>query len=119
MCFVSPLPDPVVERVLELRIGLFEWIGVTLEQRHLEFYKDDRMHGKSEGWHKNGQKLYEHHYRDGKRHGKYEGWYPNGQKDYESHYRDDELHGPDVSWYADGQLEYECYFEDGVCRDQP
>lgn len=112
VCFGSPLPAPVVERVLELRIERRECIN-AIGRRHIEFYKDDRRHGKWEWMYANGQKMYEDHYRDGERHGMWDGWYDNGQKMYEHRYRDDKRHGISEAWSENGEKWYEKHYLDG------
>lgn len=126
----SPLPELVVERVLELRIKRCDWIDDMNHYRYIEFYKDGRrhgkwekwwnanqkateahyrkgnLHGKVETWHENGQKWQTYHLRKGKLHGKTYAWYDNGQKAYEGHYRNGKWHGKQERWYANGQKAY-------------
>lgn len=64
VCFCLVLPEPVVDRVMELRIERRERID-SKGVRHLEYYKDDKRHGMWEGRYPNGLKAYESRYENG------------------------------------------------------
>jgi len=66
-------------------------------------YVDDKIHGKSISWFKNGQKKEDTDYVNGKKCGKCIFWYENGQKNYEIDYLDDKKHGKVITWYENGQ----------------
>lgn len=102
VCFGSPLPDPVVERVLELRVVRREWID-DIGRRRIEFYKDGERHGKWEWWYKNGREECERHYRKGKLHGECRGWYESGKPEYMQYYGDGIQQGK-CTWSEFGTL---------------
>lgn len=59
VCFSLILPDPVVERILWLRIGRYEWIDDDDGARNIEFYKDGKNFFKCQGLDKDGHLLHE------------------------------------------------------------
>lgn len=113
VCFGPALPSPVVERVLELRIMRIEKRDDEHRLRCLEFYKDGKLHGKCEGWYKNGHKKYTLNLRNGSRYGKCEWFYENGQKWYEGIYRNNKRVGKWNVWYRSGQKRYEVHYQNG------
>ena len=54
-------------------------------------YKNGKLHGRCQGWYKNGNKDYDQNFKNGKRHGRCQWWYDNGQKRYDDNYKDGKL----------------------------
>lgn len=123
VCFGPQLPDPVVERVLELQIERSVWYHEDDDDKsyrtHIEYFKNHRPHGKWESWqtrYSSGKwyihKLSERNFRDGNTHGKCEYWHENGQKWYEINHRNGKWHGKFEEWYKDGTVAMRGYYDD-------
>ena len=66
-----------------------------------------------ESYNKNGQKKYIHNYKNNKYHGKAEGWFEDGQNHYISNFKNGKLDGEQKRWYTNRQLWHICNYKDG------
>jgi len=81
------------------RYGFYD----TGVKHFVELYKNNKKHGKSIYWYKNGQKKEEVTYKNVKLDGLWTSWYKNGQKRIEGIYKDGKKDGIWTAWYDDGQ----------------
>jgi len=80
---------------------------------YLRINKNNRVHGISRAWHKNGQLEAEFHWKDEKRHGICRHWYENGQLGIEYYWKDGQQYGIEREWYKNGQIWKESHCKDG------
>ena len=76
-------------------------------------YKDGKLDGPFNTWHKNGKKMQECIYKDGKIEGKSTSWHSNGQKDSVMIFKDGKKVGKWTSWHKNGKKRREATFKDG------
>lgn len=123
VCFSLVLPEPAVERVLELRIrretydDTYKAGSFNFKRLHAVFFKDEYLL-LWRGWHATGEKRYEFHFdNEGKPHGLFTAWYSDGKTMFEGEYLNDKLERPFTHYSEDGALverhtcKFPCYFE--------
>jgi len=81
------------------RYGFYD----TGVKHFVELYKNNKKHGKSIYWYKNGQKKEEVTYKNVKLDGIWTGWHENGQKEREGTYKDGKKDGIWTWWEGNGQ----------------
>ena len=69
--------------------------------------KDGKRHGKSVGWHKNGNKHFESTYVDGLQEGPAKEWEEDGALYKEMVYHKGKMHGAWMEWYGNGKKKWE------------
>ncbi|NCD13170.1 MAG: toxin-antitoxin system YwqK family antitoxin [Epsilonproteobacteria bacterium] len=115
--FIKVYPNGELHWVEDVKNGLREGERKLFYEdgvkRAIVHFHQNQPHGKTLGWHHNGQQFVIGNYENGEYEGEIIRWHENGQMEKKAFFKRGTLHGNMLQWHPNGILEINATYDNG------